>query len=104
MDGSIKGWLASLDALSALPAERVIPGHGAVSAWPAALADERRYLETLASDVRALIAPRQADLGLRPIAPPQSSGRTGNCSRTIMRATQPQHFPKWSGNSARDAV
>jgi len=56
MDGSIKGWLASLDELSALPAERVIPGHGAVSAWPAALADERRYLETLASDVRALIA------------------------------------------------
>ena len=56
MDGSIKGWLASLDALSALPAERVIPGHGAASAWPAALADERRYLETLASDVRALIA------------------------------------------------
>ena len=56
MDGSIKGWLASLDALGALPAERVIPGHGAVSAWPAALADERRYLETLASDVRALIA------------------------------------------------
>ena len=56
MDGSIKGWLASLDALGALPAERVIPGHGAASAWPAALADERRYLETLASDVRALIA------------------------------------------------
>jgi len=56
MDGSVKGWLASLDELSALPAERVIPGHGAVSAWPAALADERRYLETLASDVRALIA------------------------------------------------
>ena len=56
MDGSIKGWLASLGALGALPAERVIPGHGAVSAWPAALADERRYLETLASDVRALIA------------------------------------------------
>jgi len=56
MDGSIKGWLASLDELSALPAERVIPGHGAVSAWPAALADERRYLGTLASDVRALIA------------------------------------------------
>jgi quinoprotein relay system zinc metallohydrolase 2 len=56
MDGSIKGWLASLAELSALPAERIIPGHGAVSAWPAALANERRYLETLASDVRSLIA------------------------------------------------
>jgi quinoprotein relay system zinc metallohydrolase 2 len=56
MDGSIKGWLASLAELGALPAARVIPGHGAVSAWPAALANERRYLETLASDVRSLIA------------------------------------------------
>ena len=27
-----------------------------MSEWPAALADERRYLETLASDVRALVA------------------------------------------------
>jgi hypothetical protein len=27
-----------------------------VSEWPAALADERRYLQTLASDVRGLVA------------------------------------------------
>jgi quinoprotein relay system zinc metallohydrolase 2 len=56
LDGSIRGWLKILDELSALPAQRVIPGHGPVSEWPAALADERRYLETLASDVRALVA------------------------------------------------
>lgn len=56
VDGSIRGWLAALDALAALPAQRVVPGHGAVSEWPAALSDERRYLETLASDVRALVA------------------------------------------------
>lgn len=56
VDGSLKGWLRALDDLAAIPAQRVVPGHGAVSKWPAALADERRYLGTLAVDVRALIA------------------------------------------------
>ena len=56
VDGSIKGWLTALDGLSNIAAQRVVPGHGPVSEWPAALADERRYLQTLAADVRALIA------------------------------------------------
>jgi quinoprotein relay system zinc metallohydrolase 2 len=56
LDGSIHGWLAVIDQLGAIPARRVIPGHGVVSEWPAALADERRYLERLAADVRGLIA------------------------------------------------
>jgi quinoprotein relay system zinc metallohydrolase 2 len=56
LDGSLHGWLTVIDELGALPAQRVIPGHGAVSEWPAALADERRYLGTLASDVRAFVA------------------------------------------------
>jgi quinoprotein relay system zinc metallohydrolase 2 len=55
MDGSIRGWLRVMDDLGSQPAERVVPGHGPVSAWPAALANERRYLETLATDVKALI-------------------------------------------------
>jgi quinoprotein relay system zinc metallohydrolase 2 len=55
LDGSIRGWLAALGELSALPAQRVVPGHGPVTEWPAALADERRYLQTLATDVRGLV-------------------------------------------------
>jgi quinoprotein relay system zinc metallohydrolase 2 len=55
LDGSLRGWLGVLDELSTLPAQRVVPGHGPVSEWPTALAEERRYLEVLASDVRALV-------------------------------------------------
>jgi quinoprotein relay system zinc metallohydrolase 2 len=56
LDGSIRGWLSTIGELGRVPAQRVIPGHGPVSDWPAALADQRRYLEALSSDVRALIA------------------------------------------------
>lgn len=56
LDGSIRGWLRVTAELADLPARRVVPGHGSVSEWPAALADQRRYLETLASDVRRLVA------------------------------------------------
>jgi quinoprotein relay system zinc metallohydrolase 2 len=56
VDGSIRGWLAVIGELGAIPARRVVPGHGVVSEWPAALADERRYLDRLAADVRGLIA------------------------------------------------
>jgi quinoprotein relay system zinc metallohydrolase 2 len=55
LDGSIRGWLGALGELGALPAQRVVPGHGPVSEWPAALTDERRYLQTLAADVRGLV-------------------------------------------------
>ena len=56
LDGSIRGWLSALDALAAIPAERVVPGHGpAVALWPDALAPERHYLSTLAAEVQALI-------------------------------------------------
>jgi quinoprotein relay system zinc metallohydrolase 2 len=56
LDGSIRGWLAVIGQLGVLPARRVVPGHGLVSEWPAALADERRYLDRLAADVRGLMA------------------------------------------------
>jgi quinoprotein relay system zinc metallohydrolase 2 len=56
LDGSIRGWLAAIGELGIIPAGRVVPGHGLVSEWPAALADERRYLDRLAADVRGLVA------------------------------------------------
>ena len=55
LDGSIKGWLAVFDDLARIPAQRVVPGHGPVTAWPAAIEDERRYFTRLAQDVRELI-------------------------------------------------
>jgi quinoprotein relay system zinc metallohydrolase 2 len=56
LDGSIRGWLKAIDELARIPARRVVPGHGAEAAWPDALEPQRRYLETLARDVRAHIA------------------------------------------------
>jgi quinoprotein relay system zinc metallohydrolase 2 len=56
VDGSILGWLAAIDELKTVSAQRLVPGHGPVSNWPGALVDERRYLERLAADVRALVA------------------------------------------------
>ncbi|MBR0823026.1 quinoprotein relay system zinc metallohydrolase 2 [Bradyrhizobium liaoningense] len=53
MDGSIRGWLGILGELERIPARRVVPGHGPVSDWPAALTDERRYLTAMLTDVRA---------------------------------------------------
>ena len=54
LDGSLKGWLAVLKKLMAMPADRAIPGHGPVSApWPGAARDELRYLETLRDQIRA---------------------------------------------------
>lgn len=56
LDGSIVGWLKSIQELAKVPAKRVIPGHGPAPApWPGALADETAYLEHLERDCRDLI-------------------------------------------------
>ena len=56
VDGSITGWLTVMEELAAIGAERAVPGHGPVSGdWPAALADQRRYLDVIAGEIRALL-------------------------------------------------
>jgi quinoprotein relay system zinc metallohydrolase 2 len=55
LDGSVIGWLKTIDDLARIPAARVVPGHGRVSDWPDALAAERAYLQRLMSDCRDLI-------------------------------------------------
>ena len=57
IDGSLNGWLQTLDHLEMIEAARVVPGHGPVQTdWPAALDAQRRYLETLRTEVRHIIA------------------------------------------------
>ena len=56
LDGRLSGWLAVLDRLARVDAHRAVPGHGPlVSNWSERLADERRYLDRLAADIRGLI-------------------------------------------------
>jgi quinoprotein relay system zinc metallohydrolase 2 len=57
LDGSLLGWLAVIDELMLMRPKRILPGHGPViESWSEALADQRRYLERLAADVRRLIS------------------------------------------------
>lgn len=63
VDGSLKGWLTAIDNLVDASAARAVPGHGpAAVSWPEALAAQRRYLSTLADDLRRALA---AGRGLR---------------------------------------
>jgi quinoprotein relay system zinc metallohydrolase 2 len=56
VDGSLVGWLKELDELTAITADRAIPGHGPPAVpWPVAAEPERRYLETLARETRVAI-------------------------------------------------
>ena len=58
VDGSLRGFIAVIDELKNVPAQRVIPGHGHADAWPAALLAEERYLKALLRDTRAALAAR----------------------------------------------
>lgn len=57
LDGSVKGWLAAIDALRDTKARKFVPGHGPVALdAESAFAPERRYLQALLDGVRAAIA------------------------------------------------
>jgi quinoprotein relay system zinc metallohydrolase 2 len=57
LDGSLTGWLTELAGMKALPATQAVPGHGPpLVPWPDAAADEERYLTTLGSEIRELLA------------------------------------------------
>lgn len=55
VDGSLRGFIAAIDELKGVPAQRAIPGHGRASAWPDALLREEHYLKRLFHDVRVAI-------------------------------------------------
>lgn len=56
VDGSLLGFLDVAEQLAKIPAARVVPGHGPLTApWPQALEGERSYLEKLTADLRAAI-------------------------------------------------
>lgn len=56
INGSINGWLKIIDSLKKKSIDRVVPGHGPVSAdWPQAVGPQLRYLENLRSEIRKII-------------------------------------------------
>jgi quinoprotein relay system zinc metallohydrolase 2 len=56
IDGDLKGWLAVIDQLKTVPAQQIVPGHGAIAKdWKTALDNEQRYLSILLNDIRASI-------------------------------------------------
>lgn len=56
IEGDIKGLIATIDVLKTYPVKQVVPGHGPVAKnWVAALNNEQHYLNTLLTDIRAII-------------------------------------------------
>ena len=53
LDGSLKGWLKTMEALKLQQANHVIPGHGTITLpWPEASSAQDSYLNMLLNDTR----------------------------------------------------
>lgn len=56
LDGSIVGWIKTLEKIGQSPSRQIVPGHGpATLSWPEAATPMLRYLKAVAGDVRAVI-------------------------------------------------
>ncbi|CAA0088766.1 Uncharacterised protein [Starkeya nomas] len=89
LDGSLQGWLALLDMLTARRAARAVPGHGPASvAWPQAVAAERAYLDGLRTDVRRIIA----------------EGRPMSAAPDLARPSEREQWALFDEFNARNAI
>jgi quinoprotein relay system zinc metallohydrolase 2 len=57
LDGSINGWLSTMEQLKALDLNYVVPGHGVASSdqWQKGLENQIRYFTTLRDEIRVII-------------------------------------------------
>ena len=56
LDGSLKGWLKTMEKLKLQNANHVIPGHGTITlSWPEALSAQENYLDMLLIETRRQI-------------------------------------------------
>lgn len=57
LDGSINGWLSTIDSLKAMSLNAVVPGHGPAQQeeWHQAFDDEAHYFNTIREQIRTII-------------------------------------------------
>ena len=97
-----KGWLGALDGLAAIPAERVVPGHGP-GGRALARRDGRgaRLSRRIWRATCGLFVHRGADIGEAAKGAASRRAATGNCSTTTIRETRPPPSPNSNGNERR---
>jgi len=60
IDGNLRGWLKAMSELKTIDVELAVPGHGAASRdWPAIMANQWNYLNTLMVETKAAIKARK---------------------------------------------